>query len=239
MSLYNALGGAGSPATYMQSQLGAAFSSLADAGGIVTFASIVAHRVAPAGSNILDPLTVTLHQLLSGSPLACGHFCKLATLLALLGSPELIPPDAPVTDTPKPTVHFLVWLESTPLNVGVHSQLLITNVLDEAYLLLDPMYAFALRIPYLGTPQAALTAIENAASMMQTPIDQNNLVVFDSTASAAAPQMLQALTGGAMGPQYIYHDALYGSEGWDTAISVIFDNMGIPLKQMPGPTRYE
>ena len=114
-----------------------------------------------------------------------------------------------------------------PLNTGYHSQLIITNVLDEAYLLLDPMYAYALRIPYTGSgPQADLTDIENAATMMQAPIAQDNLTTLDTSGTAAPAQMLQTIISGAMGPQYIYHDSIYGSEGWDTTISQIFDNLG-------------
>lgn len=226
LGLYNRLGG-GSPAAYIQSLLGAPFATLADAGCQATFASIVAYNTAPVGTPTLDPMGATLHQLLTSPVLACGHFCKLAALLTLIGNPELMPPDAAPADPPKATVHFLVWLESTPLNVGVHSQLLITNVLDDAYLLLDPMYAFALRIPYVGTPQAGLTQIENAAYMMQTPIAQDNLVVFDAAASAAAPQVLQTMVSGSMGLDYIYHDALYGSEGWDGVIAQTSDTLGV------------
>ena len=44
--------------------------------------------------------------------------------------------------------------------------------------------------------------------------------------SSVRPQMLQTLISGAPGPQYIYHDTLYGSEGWDARIEQIIDNMG-------------
>ena len=124
-------------------------------------------------------------------------------------------------------MHFTAWLPSVPLNTGYHSQLIITNVLDDAYLLLDPMYAYALRVPYVGAgPQDDLTDIENAATMMQTPISPENLVVLDPAGTAASPGMLQTIISGAMGPEYLYNDPVYGSAAWDTAISQTFVNMG-------------
>ena len=60
---------------------------------------------------------------------------KLATLFALLGNPLLIPPDATSGAVQKPSIHFLVWLDTVPLGTGYHSQLLVTKVLDGAYLL--------------------------------------------------------------------------------------------------------
>jgi len=147
-------------------------------------------------------------------------------MLSLLGHPELIPPDADTASPPKPTVHFLVWLDTVPLNTGFHGQLVITNVLTDAYLLLDPTYGYALRIPFVGAgPQAALTVIENAATMLQTPIAQQNLAVLDPNGTASKPDMFQTLLSGALGPQYIEHDSIYGSEGWDIRIAQIFDTL--------------
>jgi hypothetical protein len=227
LTAYAALGGSSSPAAYVPAQLGAPFASLIDAGCMATYATAVAFACAPSGTTPLAPLTATLQQLLSSEALACGHFCKLATLLSFLGHPELIPPDAAAGSADKATVHFLVWWEDVPLNTGVHSQLVITNVLEDAYLLLDPTYGYALRIPFVGAgPQASLTVIENAATMMRTPIAQDNLVVLDSAGTASTPQMLQTVTGGVLGPTYIYHDALYGSEGWDTRIAQVFYSLG-------------
>ena len=227
LTAYAALGGSSSSAALVGSRLGTPFASLTDAGCMATYATAVAFACAPTGATPLAPLTATLQELLTSQELACGHFCKLATILALLGHPELNPPDAATGTPAKPTLHFVIWLTTVPLNTGVHSQLVISNVLDDAYLLLDPTYGYALRIPFVGAgPQASLTVIENAATMMQTPIAQENLVVLDSAGTATEPQMLQTLISGAMGPQYIQHDALYGSEGWDTCIAAIFGKMG-------------
>jgi len=219
--------GNSSPLTYMQSILGTPFASLTDAGAMLTYASIVGFTCAPSGANPIPPIPSTLQQLLASRALACGHVCKLATMLALLGHPELIPPDAAAGSPAKPTVHFVAWLENVPLKTGLHSQLITANVLDDAYLLLDPLYAYALRIPYVGAgPSADLTVIENAVTMMQTPIASENLVVLDPQATASTPQMLNTVISGAMGPQYIEHDALFGSEGWDIRIAQIFDSWG-------------
>lgn len=235
LSVYSALGGAVSSAAYVRSKLGASFASLADEGCMATFASMIAFDCAPNGTTQLAPLTATLGELLYSRQLACGHFCKLTTLLSFLGYPELIPPDAPAGSPPKPTVHFIVWIEHVPLNTGVHSQLILSNVLDDAYLLLDPTYGYALRIPFAGAgPQADLTVIENATTMMQTPIAQDNLVVLNPAGTANVPQMLSTLLSGELGPGYIYHDALYGAEGWDARIAQVFDSMGSPG---PAPPR--
>ena len=204
LQAYAQLGG-GSPLGYMQSILGTSFASLTDAGAMSTYASIVSFTCAPLGANPLPPLTSTLAQLLASRQLACGHACKLATMLALLGHPELIPPDAASGKPAKATVHFVVWLQNVPLNTGVHSQLIISNVLEGAYLLLDPLYGYVLRIPYVGAgPSADLSVIENATTMMQTPIASENLVLLDPQGTASTPQMLKTVISGVMGPQYIY-----------------------------------
>jgi hypothetical protein len=224
---YGAIGGSTSSATYIRSQLGAPFSSLSDAGCMAIFAVTVAFNAAPAGSTTLDPLAATLQQLLSAPALASAHFCKLATLLSLLGSPALIPPDAAHGSPPKATIHPLVWLEDVPLNTAVHSQIVISNVLNEAYLLLDPMYAYALRIPFVGAgPQGGKSDIENAALMMQTPIAPENLAVLDPAGTASVPEMLQTVISGTLGPQYLELTTTEGSENWDTQIARVFDNMG-------------
>jgi hypothetical protein len=239
---YSLLGGKAAPADYVRSKLGAAFASLTDEGCLATFASLIAFDCAPYGSTQLAPLTATLGELLSSQALACGHYCKLATVLTLLGYPALIPPDAPAGSPPKPTLHFLVWVAHQPLNDGVHSQLILSNVLDEAYLLLDPTYAYALRIPFVGAgPQASLTVIQNAATMMQTPIAQENLVVLNAAGTANVPQMLTTLISGELGPEYVLYDPLYGSDGWDAHVAQIYDSFGSPAPLQPhhliGPNR--
>jgi hypothetical protein len=193
LDAYNALGGTSSSEAYMRSKLGSAFASLTDAGCMAMYGSLVAYNCAPLGSTPLAPIPATMQQLLSSAALACGHFCKLTTLLSLLGHPELIPPDEDSGSPPKATAHFLVWLENVPLKTGFHSQLILTNVLDNAYLLLDPTYAYALRVPFVGT--------------------------------ATVPDMLPTALSGALGPQYIEHDSIYGSEGWDTRISQVFNTL--------------
>ena len=227
LSTYGALGGTTASSAHVRSQLGAPFASLSDAGALSVFATAVAFASASQGSNSIDPLTGTMRQILSASQLACGHFCKLTTLLTLLGHPELIPPDATPGSSPKPTLHFLVWYENVPMKTGVHSQLIVANVLDNAYLLLDPMYGYAVRIPFVGAgPQADLTVIENAATMLQTPVGQSNLALLDPAGTAGLSQMVQVVIGGGLGPQYIYHDVLYGSEAWDNQIAQVFNSMG-------------
>jgi hypothetical protein len=228
LDAYGALATANQSASeVVQARLGAAFASLSDAGSMATFATLLAYNCAPVGATPLAPIPATLQQLLSSEALACGHFCKLTTMLSLLGHPELIPPDADPASPPKPTVHFVVWIATVPLNTGLHSQLVLANVLDNAYLLLDPTYAYALRIPFVGAgPKTTLTVIENAATMLQTPIAEENLVILNPSGTAATPQMLPTLLSGAVGPGYIQHDSLYGSEGWDIRIAQIFDSIG-------------
>jgi hypothetical protein len=226
LTAYSALGGLSSSGAFMRSKLGSAFASLTDTGCMAMYGTLVSYNSAPVGCTPLAPIPATMQQLLASSALACGHFCKLTTLFSLLGHPELIPPDEDSGSPPKATAHFIAWLENVPLNTGFHSQLILTNVLDSAYLLLDPTYAYALRVPFVGSgPQASLTAIENAATMLQTPIAQENLVVLNSNGTATVPDMLTTVRSGALGPQYIEHDSIYGSEGWDTRISKVFDTL--------------
>ena len=200
---------------------------MTDTGALALYASVVAFNAAPLGDTPLDPMNSTLQQLLNADSLVCGHYCKLNTLLALLGNPQLIPPDPAGAAPPTSNLHFLVWLDTVPLNTGYHSQLIITNVLDSAYLLLDPTYGYAARIPFVGSgPLASLTPVENAATFLQTPSDASNIAVLDPNRTSATPGMLTTLVSGAMGPQYIYHDSIYGCEGWDTRIAQIIDNFG-------------
>lgn len=224
LDLYGALATSTSTANeVVRLKLGQPFASLSDAGSMAAFATLIAFDCAPVGTTPVAPIPATMQQLLSSSALACGHFCKLTTMLSLLGHPELIPPDADAASPPKASVHFLVWLDSVPLDTGFHSQLVISNVLNDAYLLLDPTYGYVLRIPFVGAgPQPGLTVIENAATMLQTPIAQQNLAVLDPNGTADKPQMFQTLLSGALGPQFIEHDSIYGSEGWDTRIAQIF-----------------
>jgi len=229
LSIYGELGGSKASVTLVRSKLGSAFASLTDAGSMATFATVVASDYAASGATTLDPMAASLRQLLNSPALACGHYCKLATLLVLLGHPELIPPDADARDPPKATLHFMVWLANVPLGTGLHSQLVLANVLDNAYLLLDPMYAIALRIPFVGAgPRADLTVIENAAVMLQSPITQDNLTLLSPGPTGGLPQMLPAIMGAALGPQYILHDARYGAEVWDLRIGQILNDLGSP-----------
>jgi len=224
LSAYNALGGGASSDSLIRTQLGTPFASLSSAGCIATFGSVVAFDVAPQGANTLDPMSATLQQLLNSPALTYTHFCKLNALLALLGSPRLIPPDAGTTAT---TLHFLVWLADAPFGIGAHAQLVLANVLDGAYLLLDPTYACALRIPFVGAgPEAGMSVAQNAAQMLQTPIASANLAVLDPAGTAAVPQLPVALTNGALGPQYVDLDGLNGSPGWDAHVAGAFANMG-------------
>jgi hypothetical protein len=227
VTAYASIGGSTDAASYIRSQLGTQFITLSDPGCVATFASLLAYSVAPLGDPGLDPMSATLQQLLSLPTLANGHLCKLTTLLALLGSPQLIPPDAPAGSPAKPSLHFIVWLANVPLGTGALAQLLISNVLDTAYLLLDPTYAYALRIPYVGAgPQSHLTVVENAAVMLQTPISQDNLAVLDPAGTGSVPQMLPTVISGALGPQYLQVGSSDGSQSWDAHIAGVFDNMG-------------
>ena len=224
LSAYAALNGTAAPSAFVQGKLGAAFAGLSDAGSMAAYASLVAFSCAQIGTTSLAPLPASMNELLSTPVMACGHFCKLTTLLTLLGHPELIPPEG-AADSPR--IHFIVWVQTVPLKTGLHSQLILTNVLANAYLLLDPTYGYALRIPYPAAgPSASLTVIENAATMLGTPIAAENLVILDPAGTANVPAMTQTILSGALGPQYIYHDSIYGSEGWDTQIAQIFDSMG-------------
>jgi hypothetical protein len=226
VSAYDALGGP-DPAAYVRSQMGASFTTLSAEGCISSYATSVAYSASATGATALDPMTTTLQQLLAAPVLTSAHRCKLAALLAFLGSPGLAPPDAPSGSTPKPTAHVLVWLASVPLNTGALSQLVLANVLDSAYLLVDPTYSFALRIPYAGAgPQADLSVVENSAIMLQTVISADNIAVFDAAATAALPQFLPTLTGGTLGPQFLDVSSSDGSDNWDTMLAQVFENMG-------------
>ena len=227
LAAYNAVGGGSPTATVVRSQLGAPFASLTDAGCMATFASLVAFGIAPMGTNANAPMSVTLGELLNSQALTYLDFCKLSALLSLIGSPGLVPADVAGGAPAEASTHFLLWLADVPLGTGVHAQLVVANVLDKAYLLLDPTYAFALRIPFSSAgPDPGLTVVENAATMMQTPIAAQNLAVLDPAGTAAMPQLLTAATNGALGPQYIDHDVSSGSEGWDNHFARSWANMG-------------
>jgi hypothetical protein len=224
LAAYSGLGG-GTPAAFVRSQLAAAFSSLTDAGCVATFASVVAYKATTAGITTLDASTATMHDLLTAPALASQHLCRLNALLALLASPGLVPPELPAASPAKATVHFLTWLDTVPLNTGAHAQLVITNVLDSAYLLLDPQYAYAVRIPFVGAgPQSSLPLAQNVASMLQTPLAADNLAILDPTPTSAVPQMLQALQSGALGPEYLDNGATSGADFWDANLAqVVYD----------------
>jgi len=226
LATYAALAVGGStPTAYVQSELSSAFSALADPGCIATFAIVVAFNAASSGATTLDPTSATLNQLLTASTLAAQHYCKLATLLSLLADPWLLPPDLDTTGAAKPTMHFLTWLPNVPLNTGAHCQLVVFDVLESAYLLLDPMYAYALRIPYVGSgPQSGLSVVENAARFLQTPNVAQNLAILDPSGTAAVPQMLTTLLSGALGPQYIDDGSTNGTSAWDSLIGQTFEN---------------
>jgi len=189
------------------------------------FGSVVAVDIAPAGTSTLDPMNATLHELLTAPALASQRFCRLSALLTLLGNPALVPPELPPDSQPKATLHFLTWLSTVPLNTGAHTQLVVTNVMDRAYLLLDPQYAYVLRIPFVGSgPQSSLTLAENVATMMQTPLSPDNLALLDPAATSTVPQMRQVVLSGALGPEYLDQGATSGSDFWDDNIAqVIYD----------------
>ena len=228
VSAYRALGGSSAASSgIVRSELGSAFSSLSDAGCIAAFASAVAFQIAPGG--VTDPASIeaTLGELLTSDALGSLDFCHISALLSLIASPGLAPPDAPPGSPAKGTLHYLVWLDSVPLGIGAHAQLIAANVLDGAYLLLDPTYAFALRIPFTGSgPQAASSVIENAATMMQTPIDASNLGIINPAGTAALPQLLTAMISGSLGPQYIDWSLSGGSVGWDLSLAASIADMG-------------
>jgi hypothetical protein len=227
LAIYAALAPGQNSDAVIQKALGAQFASLDSAGCFATYAAVFAGTVAPSGASPFAPLTASLQQLLASPALACGHYDKLTMLLALLAFPGLIPPDAAASDPPKPTMHIAVWLASAPINIGVHSQLVLSNVLDNAYLLLDPMYSFALRLPFsAGYPKASLTVLENATALLQAPAAIGDYVdMWPGNSAVNRTQLVQAMTSGVMGPQYIYHDSIYGSEGWDTHMATVIANM--------------
>lgn len=224
LAVYSGLGGGTDGAGYVRAQLGPAFAALPDAACAATFAAAVAFNTAPAGTTTLDPLSATLHELLTAETLAAEHFCKLSALLALIASPALVPQRLPAGIPLKATVHFLVWLDTAPVNIGAHTQLVITNVLDNAYLLLDPMYGYALRIPFVGSgPQAHLTLAGNVTSMMQVPIAQTNLAQLDDPSGTSATAVSLAMISGTLGPQYLDRNS---SSTWDARIAQVLDNLG-------------
>jgi len=226
LTAYSSLGGGTDAAAYVRSQLGGPFAALQDAGCLATFATVVSYNAVPAGTSPLDPTAATLHELLTAPALAAQHRCRLSALLSLLGNPVLIPPELPAGSKPKATLHFLAWLSTVPLNTGPHTQLVIANVFDQAYLLLDPQYAYALRIPFVGAgPQSSLTLAENVATMMQTPLPPDNLALLDPAATDTVPQMLQVLLSGALGPQFVDKGATTGADFWDNNIAQVVNTM--------------
>jgi hypothetical protein len=223
VATYNGLGGSIAADAYVQAGLGPPFASLAAAACVATFASVVAYNAAPAGTTALDASTATLAQLLAAPALGSAHFCKLSTLLALLGGWQLAPPETPAGTPPKATLHCLVWLDTAPLNAGAHFQLVVTNALDSAYVLLDPMYGCALRIPFVGGgPQADLSVAENVAMMMQAPVAPGNLAPFDSAAASTIPQTMQVAISGVLGPQYVDTQE---SAFWDRRATQVITNL--------------
>jgi hypothetical protein len=225
LSIYKALDPA-DPEGYVRRLLGPAYAALAAPGCLATFAAVIAFNAAPQGDADVDPLPATLGQLLASPALACGHSCKLTVLLSVLGYPGILPPDAPAGAPAKPTVHMLVWLPNNPLNTGVHSQLVLANVFNDAYLLIDPLYAYVLRVPFGGvTPDPAQQVIVNAANLLATPAARGQCVIFGDGVQGQA-QVVAAMTRGQMNASFVYHDALYGSEGWDIALSQIVTHMG-------------
>ena len=210
--------------TGVSTKLGAPFADLSPEGCYATFAAVTSFNVAPSSETgyIVPPLTATLSDLLTSQLLACGGYCKLTAILTAQEYPTIVPPDAAAGAPAKPTLHMVVWLQTAPINIGVHSQIVVANVLPDAYLLLDPFYAYAMRIPYgTSAPDPSLTVIENAAALLQTPALTDNVMLLESTLIAERKQVMAAMMSGAMGPQYIYHDALYGSEGWDTVLATL------------------
>ncbi len=225
---YQALGGSSSAAaSVIRSALGPTFATLSDTGCMAVYASLIAFNSAPPGDPGIPPMDASLSQLLRAKVLSCGHYCKLVTLLAFLGRATLSPPDlSSQVNSPPATIHFLVWLDTVPLNTGYHSQLVISNALTNAYLLLDPMYSFVLAIPFGASgPQQSLTDIENAATFLLQPVPAQNLVQLNPAGLVSNPTITQIITAGGIGPQYIYHDSIYGSEGWDSRIAAVVGNM--------------
>jgi hypothetical protein len=227
LTVYQALAPGASADSYMRQALGAEFGTLVSAGCFATYAAIFAGIVAPSGATPLDPMTASLQQLLKSAALACGHYDKLTMLLTLLGYPEVTPPDAGASDPPKPTMHFAEWIDSAPIGVGVHSQLVMSNVLDSAYLLLDPMYSFAMRLPYAsGYPKASLSVLQNAAALLQTPSTTGNYVdLWPGNSAVNRSQVVTAMTSGVMGPQYIDSNAQSAAPGWDQHMARVIANM--------------
>ena len=227
LTSYQALAPAASADSVIRSALGAPFTSLAGAGCFATYATVFAGTVAPSGVPSLAAMSASLQQLLTLPALACDHYGKLAMILTLLARPTLIPPDAAAGEPAKPTMHFAAWLDDSPLNIGAHSQLVVSNVLNGAYLLLDAMYSFAIRLPYSGAyPKPTLSVLENAAALLQTPTATGNYVdLWTANAAANRALVVQAMTSGTMGPQFIDNDADSGADAWDLHMASLIDNM--------------
>ena len=58
----------------------------------------------------------------------------------------------------------------------------------------------------------------------EEPLDER-LLVLDPDGIATNPKTYQIVLGGQLGPGYIYHDSIYGSEGWDSRIAAIFTSL--------------
>jgi hypothetical protein len=233
LNVFSQLAPNGDPNVFVRQRLGAPFLTLENAGCAGVFATLVAFNMAPYGDPGIPPLTATLGQLMQAPLMSCGHYCKLTYMLSALAHSSLAPPDSESWEAYRPTMHFIVWNTNSPLNVGTHLQIIVTDALDASFLLLDPTYCFVMRIPNAaGSMPASGMVPESVAASLQQPVPADHLVVLDDApvddggTFTGRASVIQALTGGVLRPSDVYYDPSFGSDGWETAMSGVLERMG-------------
>jgi hypothetical protein len=225
-AFYEAIGAvaAGTDALVREA-LGPSFTTLEDSGCLSVYASYVAGAVAPAGAGTAAPLILTLHELLGSHTLSPAGYCKLTALLAIMTYPQLAPPDAAVGAPAKGTIHFLVWTDAAAFSDVGHTQLVLANVLDEAYLLLDPMYGFVMCIPYSRPAAAGVSVVEHCATLLGTGIPSGNLAVVGAGPVAGQDAAISTMLGGILTVSEISDDSSNGSGAWDAHLTQTLFNL--------------
>jgi hypothetical protein len=130
-------------------------------------------------------------------------------------------------------MHFIVWNTSSPLNVRVHLQIVVTDsFLDSSFLLLDPTYCLVMKIPNPSPVMPAPgTVPQSLAAALQQPVAAANLVVVDGApvddggVYTDRANVMQALTSGVLSPADVYHDISFGSGGWESAMAGVIERM--------------
>jgi len=234
LNVFRQLAPAADANVFVRQKLGSPFTTLENAGCAAVFATLVAFNLAPYGDPGIPPLTATLAQLMQAPLMSCGHYCKTAFMLSLLFQSDLSPPDSQSWEPYRPTMHFIVWNTNSPLNIGVHLQMVVTDAFeDAAFLLLDPTMGVVMRIPNASQsmPAPGLVA-QSVATSLQVPITAANLVVLDDApvddggTYTDRANVIHALTSGVLSPADVYYDPTSGTNGWETAMAGVLDRLG-------------